>query len=120
MAVKYLAGINVIQKADIPIHHWYRFVLSYPPHLVRQYIEQFGIHGRDLLCDPFCGTGTTLVEAKKSGVRSVGCDAHPFAFLVSRTKTNWSLDTDLLSTLLRRILADAEVQMIRHGLTLVR
>ena len=118
--MKYLASINVIQKADTPIHDWYRFVLSYPPHLVRQYIERFGIRGRDLLCDPFCGTGTTLVEAKKSGVRSVGCDAHPFAFLVSRVKTNWSLDVDLLSSLLRRILAGAEEQMIRHGLPLER
>ena len=114
--MKYLAGINVIQKADTPIHDWYRFVLSYPPHLVRQYIERFGIRGRDLLCDPFCGTGTTLVEAKKAGVRSVGCDAHPFAVLVSRTKINWSLDVNLLSSLLRRILAGAEEQMLRHGL----
>ena len=114
--MKCLAGINVIQKADTPIHDWYRFVLSYPPHLVRQYIERFGIRGRDLLCDPFCGTGTTLVEAKKSGVRSVGCDAHPFAVLVSRVKANWSLDVDLLSSLLRRILTGAEEQMIRHDL----
>ncbi len=114
--MEYQAGINVIQKADTPIHDWYRFVQSYPPHLVRQYIERFGIHRRDLLCDPFCGTGTTLVEAKKCGVRSVGCDAHPFAVLVSRVKTNWSLDVDLLSSLWRRILAGAEEQMIRHSL----
>ena len=111
-----MAGINVIQKADAPIHDWYRFVLSYPPHLVRQYIERFGLRGGDLLCDPFCGTGTTLVEAKKAGVCSVGCDAHPFAVLVSRAKINWSLDVTLLSSLLRRILAGAEEQMIRHGL----
>jgi len=114
--VEYQTGINVIRKTDTPIHDWYRFVQSYPPHLVRQYIERFGIRRRDLLCDPFCGTGTTLVEAKKCGVRSVGCDAHPFAVLVSRVKTNWSLDVDLLSSLLRRILAGAEEQMIRHGL----
>lgn len=111
-----LAHNNTIQKADTPIHDWYRFVLSYPPHLVRQYIERFELQGRDLLCDPFCGTGTTLVEAKKSGIRSVGCDAHPFAVLVSRVKTDWSLDVCLLSSLLRRIVANAEEQMVRHHL----
>ncbi len=100
----------------MPLHDWYRFVLSYPPHLVRQYIDRFGFRGRDLVCDPFCGTGTTLVEAKKQGVPSVGCDAHPFAVLVSRVKTNWTLDTDLLSSLLRRILTKAEEQMIRDNL----
>ena len=100
----------------MPLHDWYRFVLSYPPHLVRQYIDRFGLRGRDLLCDPFCGTGTTLVEAKKHGVPSVGCDAHPFAFLVSRVKTNWTLDANLMSSLLRRILTGAEERMIRHNL----
>ncbi|MGO9244107.1 MAG: hypothetical protein ACLP0A_18335 [Verrucomicrobiia bacterium] len=63
--MKYEAGINVIQKADTPIHDWHRFVLSYPPPPVRQSVDRIGFCARDLLCDPFCGTGTTLVEAKK-------------------------------------------------------
>src|SRR6266481_4717929 len=80
--------VNALQKEDLPIHGWYRFVLSFPPHLVRQYMSAFGLTGSDLLLDPFCGTGTTLVEARKHGIDSVGCDAHPFAALVSRVKTN--------------------------------
>ena len=60
-------AINALQKEDLPIHGWYRFVLSYPPHLVRQYLSAFGVARNDLLLDPFCGTGTTLVEAKKQG-----------------------------------------------------
>jgi len=114
--VQHEAGINTIQKEDTPVHGWYRFVLSYPPHLVRRYIDRFEFRGRDLICDPFCGTGTTLVEAKKQGVPSVGCDAHPFAVLISRVKTNWTLNTDLLSSLLRRILTEAEGQMLRDNL----
>jgi hypothetical protein len=30
-----------------------------------------------LVLDPFCGTGTTLVECKKKGTSSVGIEAHP-------------------------------------------
>jgi len=56
--------INAVQKQDLPIHGWYRFVLSYPPHLVRQYMSAFGVTRNDLLLDPFCGTGTTLVDAR--------------------------------------------------------
>jgi hypothetical protein len=63
--VKHEAGINAVQEAETPIHDWYRFVLSYPPHLVRQSIDRIGFRARDLLCDPVCGTGMTLVEAKK-------------------------------------------------------
>jgi hypothetical protein len=109
-------GINTLQKEDSPVHGWYRFVLSYPPHLVRQYMSAFELSGSDLLLDPFCGTGTTLVEAKKCGVRSIGCDAHPFAALVSRVKTNWDLDPKLLKHHLSRILKRAEVVMLKHKL----
>ncbi|MCI0534112.1 MAG: site-specific DNA-methyltransferase [Verrucomicrobiales bacterium] len=109
-------AINAVQKEDLPIHGWYRFVLSYPPHLVRQYISEFGMTGRDLVLDPFCGTGTTLVEARKRGIPSVGSDAHPFAALVSRVKTNWQLDPKLLKHHLSRILCRGESLMLKHGL----
>ncbi len=80
-------AVNVIMAEDQPVHGWYRFVLSYPPHLVRRYAQSFNLGAKDLLLDPFCGTGTTLVEAKKHRIPSVGCDAHPFAALVSRVKS---------------------------------
>src|SRR5258708_31266 len=108
--------INAVQKEDLPIHGWYRFVLSYPPHLVRQYMTAFGLTKSDLLLDPFCGTGTTLVEARKHGLPSVGGDAHPFAALVSRVKTNWALDPKLLKHHLSRILRRAEIRTLKHGL----
>jgi site-specific DNA-methyltransferase (cytosine-N4-specific) len=37
--------------------------------------------------DPFVGSGTTLVEAQKRGVPSVGIDLNPIACLISRVKT---------------------------------
>src|SRR6266581_6259602 len=86
-------AINSLQKEDLPVHGWYRFVLSFPPHFVRQYIAAFDLNSEDLLLDPFCGTGTTIVEAKKRSIPSIGCDAHPLAALVSRVKTDWSLST---------------------------
>lgn len=109
-------AINALLTADQPVHGWYRFVLSYPPHLVRKYAEIFGFGPKDLLLDPFCGTGTTLVEARKLGIPSIGCDAHPFAALVSRVKTNWSLDTNQLRTRLKRILREAEYVAKEHDL----
>jgi hypothetical protein len=84
--------------------------------LVRQYLSAFGITRKDLLLDPFCGTGTTLVEARKEGIPSVGCDAHPFAALVSRAKTNWELDSKLLKHHLSRITCRANILMLEHGL----
>jgi hypothetical protein len=70
-----------------------------------------------LVLDPFCGTGTTLVEARKQGIPSVGCDAHPFAALVSRVKTNWDLDPKIIRHHFSRILKRGEILMLKHGLS---
>ena len=90
------ASVNSILPEDRAIHDWYRFVLSYPPHLVRSYIDRFQLDGKSKLLDPFCGTGTTLVEAKKQGVPSCGVEAVPLAHLASKVKVQWRLDPDLL------------------------
>lgn len=74
---------------DLPVHDWYRFVLSFPPHLVRRYLERFAITGDHLVLDPFAGTGTTLVECKKSGIPCIGIEAHPMSHFASRVKTDW-------------------------------
>lgn len=37
--------------------------------------------------DPFCGSGTTLLEAQRAGRASVGVDLNPIACLISRVKT---------------------------------
>ena len=85
---------NQLLPDDRGVHDWYRFVLSFPPHLVRTYIEQFGIGTSQVLLDPFCGAGTTLVEAKKSGITSVGMDSHPMAHFASSVKVDWSVSPD--------------------------
>jgi len=85
---------NQITLLDRPVHDWYRFVLSFPPHLVRNYLERFGIGGDQQVLDPFCGTGTTIVECKKLGIPSIGIEANPMAYFASRVKTNWAPDPD--------------------------
>ena len=37
--------------------------------------------------DPFCGSGTTLVESQRHGLVSVGIDVNPIACLMSQVKT---------------------------------
>jgi DNA modification methylase len=88
---------NKIDNGDRAIHDWYRFVLSYPPHLVRDYISDFGLNSTNTILDPFCGTGTTLVEAKKTGLHSIGLEANPFAHFASSVKVDWDIDAKELS-----------------------
>ncbi len=87
---------NKLNDSDKAFHDWYRFVLSFPPHLVKNYISKFGLGAKDVLLDPFCGTGTTLVEAKKNLIPSIGIEANPFAAFASDVKTDWSVNPNLL------------------------
>src|ERR1039457_448795 len=68
---------NKLRFEDRAAHDWYRFVLSFPAHLVRTYIERFELEPKHTVLDPFCGTGTTLVECKKLGIPSHGIESNP-------------------------------------------
>ena len=69
-----------------PVHDWYQFVLGYEARLVRDLLDELAPKSRLAVLDPFCGTGTTLVEARKRGHRTAGLDANPVAtFMTSAT-----------------------------------
>ncbi len=90
------AIINKVDGADKAFHDWYRFVLSFPPHLVRDYIGRFGLAPGQTLLDPFSGTGTTVLEAKLNGIDGIGLEANPLAHFAGVTKTTWNCSPDAL------------------------
>lgn len=47
-----------------------------------------------VILDPFCGSGTTLVEARRRGLPSIGIDLNPVACLISRVRTSSWVDGD--------------------------
>lgn len=97
------ANQNQLRSEDRAVHDWYRFVQSFPPHLVRSYLDRFHIVPGHLVLDPFCGSGTTLVECKKQGIASVGMDPHPMAYFASSVKVNWAIDSSKLSDYTRAV-----------------
>ena len=98
---------NRLRPEDRAVHDWYRFVLSFPSHLVRDYVGILGVDSTQMVLDPFCGTGTTLVECKKLGIPSVGIERNPMAEFASRTKLDWSVDPDALVSHAEQIAAQA-------------
>ncbi len=93
--IKKKEKINKLKEVDSPFHSWYRFVLSFPAHLVRDYLKKFNLVKGTLL-DPFCGTGTTLVESKLLGIDSIGIEANPMAYFASDVKIDWSIEPEEL------------------------
>ena len=96
-----------MQPEDEAIHRWYRFVLSFPPHLVQEYLDRFEVGEGQTVLDPFCGTGTTLVQAKASGVNSVGIESNPMAHFASSVKVDWSGDPDRIRQYAEEVVTDA-------------
>lgn len=108
--------INRLLPEDQAVHGWYRFVLSFPPHLVRGLLGRFGITGEQQILDPFCGTGTTLVECKKLGIPSVGIEANPMAHLASQVKVDWSPDPAGLLEHAREVAAATSEELASQGI----
>jgi DNA modification methylase len=107
---------NVLLPEDRPVHEWYRFVLSYPPHLVREYLKRFEVTPSHQVLDPFCGTGTTLVECKKLGIPSAGVEANPMACFASKVKVNWAVEPTGLIEHARRVAEQAFARLASEGI----
>lgn len=108
---------NKLAHSDRSFHDWYRFVLSYPPHLVRKYIQEFRLGSDDFILDPFCGTGTTVVEAKLRGIPSIGIEANRFAQFAGSVKVNWNVDISALMDHAERIRDTSLTRLQRQGIS---
>jgi DNA modification methylase len=67
-------------------HNLHPYPARFPPQIPRLLIANLSEPG-DLVLDPFCGCGTTLLEAVLAGRNAIGIDANPLAVLISRAKT---------------------------------
>ena len=108
---------NNLLPSDRPAHDWYRFVLSFPPHLVRDYADRFELSSDSLLLDPFCGTGTTIVEGKKLGIPAVGIEAVPLPLLASQIKVDWSPNPDRLKAHAEHVAERVLASLEREGIS---
>jgi len=54
--------------------------------MARALLNSFGLYSGFTVLDPFCGSGTTLLEACLLGIDSVGVDINSFSCLISRAK----------------------------------
>ena len=69
------------------IHSFHSYPAKFIPEIPRTFLEILSPSPDALVFDPFCGCGTTLVEAQHAGYSSVGVDVNPIACLLSRIKT---------------------------------
>ncbi len=78
--------------AESLTHPFHSYPARLHPATARVLVEVVGYRvGKSAaILDPFCGSGTVLVEARAAGLRAIGVDLNPLAMLVARAKT-WTV-----------------------------
>ncbi len=92
------------------VHRLHPYKGKYIPQLVEyfldEHIDEFKktvyFHKNDIILDPFCGSGTTLVQANELGMHSIGIDISAFNSLISNCKIQ-TYDLNYLKRVIERI-----------------
>ncbi len=88
-----VAALEAAQKdretAETLTHPFHTYPARLHPATAKVLVEFIGAGaGRTQpIVDPFCGSGTVLVEARAAGLRTIGSDLNPLAVLIARAKT---------------------------------
>jgi len=82
------------------VHRLHPYMGKFIPQLVEIFLRKYQ---PKLVYDPFCGSGTTLVESNALGIDCIGTDISIFNVLLSRVKT-FQYDIDVLSDEVHSIL----------------
>lgn len=84
---KGFGGPNFSSNKTLPIHRWVPWIAGFSSGFVRGALEEF-LRYKGTVLDPFCGVGTTLIEAVLAGHNAIGFEINPYAVLASRAKAN--------------------------------
>lgn len=78
---------NSSGNKTVPIHRWVPWIAGFSCDFVKSALAEF-LRKKGTVLDPFCGVGTTLIEAVLSGHNTIGFEINPYAVLASRAKAN--------------------------------
>ena len=78
-------------EADAPdrahVHGFHAYPARAHPVTARRLVDAFA-PAKGLVLDPFCGSGTILIEAMLAGRNALGTDLNPLAVMLARAKTH--------------------------------
>ncbi len=74
------------QATRYSVHGLHEYKGKFNPQIVRGVLNTLGVDSASTVLDPFCGSGTSLVECAHIGSRAIGMDVNPLAVYVANTK----------------------------------
>ena len=96
-------------------HCYHDYPARMIPQIAGKLFDLFGINAR-ISFDPYCGTGTSLVEANIRGINALGTDLNPLARLIAKAKTTPFDIEDLENriAIFNRLVLDYKLSKIRE------
>ena len=104
---EYHGPITFHSNESLPVHRWWPYVQGFSAEFVAGILTSNEIGRGTTVLDPFAGSGTTLVEARRVGATAWGTELLAPAVLAARVKTHLELDGDLLDRAADRVLRAA-------------
>ncbi len=74
------------ENTKVYTHCFHNYPAMMIPQIASRLIDKYGKKSK-LLFDPYCGTGTSLVEANIRNINAIGTDLNPLARLIAIAKT---------------------------------
>ena len=62
---------NFVYSAKYARHRWFNYKEGFSPILVEKIFNEYKLNKSSVVCDPFCGAGTTVAVAKAKGMKSI-------------------------------------------------
>lgn len=81
--------LNIVTRdVNTHTHGFHKYPAKFIPHVPKWAITKYLNGNKDKnILDPFCGSGTTLVEGVLAGYNTIGIDIDPLSALISKVKT---------------------------------
>ncbi len=74
------------QATRYSVHGLHEYKGKFNPQVAKAILNIFGLRHGNRILDPFCGSGTTLVECAHLGATGIGIDLNPLAIFLANAK----------------------------------
>ena len=116
---------NTSREIRYLTHSLHEYKGRFYPQLAKSLFNYAGLKQGDTVLDPFCGSGTTLLESLLFGINATGIDINPVAFMIARAKIQSVLlnveELSMIDDRLKEIkdksgLNDVDTEQLHHSL----
>ncbi len=79
-------GSTKRQSTRYSVHGLHEYKGKFNPQIVRSILNWYNLPEKSQVIDPFCGSGTALIESTIAGFDSFGWDSNPMAIYITNAK----------------------------------